>query len=228
MVLQILIARWCLADIIVLSAVVPLNITISPLENGDKSTVSHSSCPPFHCCLLAPLPEYLVKFNLSQRREAGFRAMFPNTALLLQLWKKAGLFFFFWKYLWFLVACIETVHMAYKLHYDAQACQFFFTTFSSGYLTTIWKSNMQNMTFKVIFDFKSQNMTFKVICCIETSQSSHSDSLGLTMFQDSNKCQDNCSKFLLHVGNYPGIPKNQFHIEIHANPILGLFYYTLC
>lgn len=92
MVLQILIARWCLADIIVLSAVVPLNITMTPLENGDKSTVSHSSCPLFHCCLLAPMSEYLVKFNPSQRREAGFRAVFPNTAFLLRLWKKAGFF----------------------------------------------------------------------------------------------------------------------------------------
>lgn len=69
MVLQILIARWCLAGRIVLSAVVPLNITMIPLENGDKRTVSHSSCPPFLCCLLAPMPEHLVKFNPSQTRQ---------------------------------------------------------------------------------------------------------------------------------------------------------------
>lgn len=68
---------WCLEGRIILSVVFPQNI-MSRLENGDQRTVSLSSHLPL-CCVLAPMPAHLVKFNSSQTE---VRAMFPNPACL--------------------------------------------------------------------------------------------------------------------------------------------------
>lgn len=73
-------------QVLVLSAVVPLNITMSPLENGSKNTVSHSLCPPFHCCVLAPMPEHLVKFNSSQTRETELFFLTSGSRLVLEMY----------------------------------------------------------------------------------------------------------------------------------------------
>lgn len=65
--MQILIARWCLAGRIVLSSVVPLNITMTHPENvtTGQSVTAHILL----CCLHVLMPKHPVKFNPSQTRQ---------------------------------------------------------------------------------------------------------------------------------------------------------------